>query len=90
MQACEECLSLCLQEADVKARSRCINMLRDCADICAMSAQYMARGSHNAKQLCSSICDACAIDCAQFKDPHCQQCAAACKSCAAECRKMAQ
>lgn len=93
MQACEECLSLCLQEADVKARVHCINMLRDCADICAMAAQYMSRGSHHAKQLCSlcaTICEACANDCAQFKDQHCLKCADACKICATECRKMAQ
>jgi hypothetical protein len=91
MQACEECLTSCLKEADVQARIHCINMLHDCADICAMAAQWMSRGSMYAKQLCqlcATICDACAVECAKFQDAHCQECANYCRQCAEECRKM--
>lgn len=91
MQACEECLTSCLKEADVQARVHCINMLRDCADICALASQWMSRGSMYAKQLCqvcATICDACATECAKFQDAHCKDCADACRKCADECRRM--
>ncbi|TLS49988.1 four-helix bundle copper-binding protein [Paenibacillus antri] len=92
MQACEECLTSCLKEPDVQARQHCISMLRDCADICSMAALWMSRGSMHAKQLCqlcATICDACAADCAKFQDAHCKACADACRKCAEECRRMA-
>ncbi|MEW5783773.1 MAG: four-helix bundle copper-binding protein [Bacillota bacterium] len=91
MQACEQCITSCLQEPDVQARMHCIQVLRDCADICSLSAQWMSRGSTHAHQLCmicADICDACAAECAKFKDRHCQDCAQFCRDCATECRNM--
>ncbi|ADC52075.1 putative ferredoxin (plasmid) [Alkalihalophilus pseudofirmus OF4] len=91
MQACEECLSSCLKEPDVQARTHCISMLRDSADICSMASQWMSRGSMFAKQfceMCAMICEACATDCEKFQDAHCQECATYCRKCAEECRKM--
>jgi hypothetical protein len=91
MQACEQCLTSCLKEPDVETRIKCINMLRDCADICAQSSQWMSRGSMYAKQmcqLCATICDACAVECARFQDQHCQDCADFCRKCAQECWTM--
>jgi len=92
MQACEECLTSCLKEPDVQARIHCINLLRDCIDVCALAAQFMARNSAYAKQicnLCATICDACGAECAKFQDTHCKQCAEECRKCAQECRNMA-
>lgn len=92
MQACEHCLSACLNEPDVQARIHCIQLLRDCADICSFATQLMSRNSSYYKQICNvcaTICDACATECAKFKDEHCQQCADICRKCADECRKMA-
>lgn len=89
---CEHCATACLQEPDAQARTRCIQLLRDCADICFMSAAYMGRGSQYARdlcRLCAEICEACGTECARFKDEHCQRCAAECRRCADECRKMA-
>lgn len=89
---CEHCATACLNEPDVQARTHCIQLLRDCADICFQSIAYMGRGSNFAKQLCglcAEICDACAAECARFQDEHCQRCAAECRRCAEECRKMA-
>lgn len=80
MQACEECLTSCLKEADVQARIHCINILRDCADICSMASQWMSRGSMYANEFCQL--------CAKFQDAHCQSCANFCRQCADECRKM--
>jgi len=92
MQACEQCLTSCLNEPDVQARVACIQLLRDCAEICAMASRYMAWNSAYAKQvcaLCANLCEACAAECAKFQDAHCQACAEVCRKCAAECRKMA-
>jgi len=92
MQACEQCLTSCIKEPDAQARATCINLLRDCIDICALSARFMSRNSANSKQLCNlcaTICDACAAECAKFQDTHCKQCADECHNCANECRKMA-
>ncbi|NHN33304.1 four-helix bundle copper-binding protein [Paenibacillus agricola] len=92
MKACEQCFSACLQEPDVGARVHCISMLRDCADICSLTAQYLARNSMSAKQICSlcaSICEACAEHCSKFKDEHCKTCVEMCKKCAEVCRNMA-
>ncbi|TYP57635.1 uncharacterized protein DUF326 [Thermosediminibacter litoriperuensis] len=92
MKACEECVNSCLKEPDVAARIKCVQMLRDCADICSLASQFMARNSAFAKQICSlcaDICEACARECEMFKDAHCQQCADICRRCAQECRYMA-
>ena len=91
-RACEECVTACLQEPDVQSRIRCIQHLNDCAEICFLSASYMARNSANVQALCAlcaSICEACATECEQFKDDHCQECARICRSCAEACRQMA-
>lgn len=92
MQACEQCLTSCLQEPDVKNRFKCIQTLRDCADICALASQWMSRDSSYARELCglcAEICDACAKECDMFQDAHCKACADACRQCAQECRTMA-
>ncbi|NLG83599.1 MAG: four-helix bundle copper-binding protein [Firmicutes bacterium] len=91
MQVCEECLQSCLKEPDAAARAHCIALLQDCADLCALSARFMSRGSMHAKQvcgLCATICEACAAECDRFQDQHCRTCADECRRCADECRKM--
>lgn len=89
---CEHCATACLQEQDVNARTRCIQLLRDCADTCALAVQWMARDSTYDNKicgLCADICEACAAECGRFTDEHCRRCADACRRCAAECRQMA-
>ena len=49
---CETCAAACLREDDVKMMARCIELDRDCADLCALAAVLMARDSHYAKALC--------------------------------------
>lgn len=91
MQACEGCLKDCLNEADVSARIRCIELLSDCAEICFVAARFMSRNSGFSKQicdLCAQICDACASECEKFQDQHCKSCAKICRQCAQECRNM--
>ncbi|MDB4896757.1 MAG: four-helix bundle copper-binding protein [Firmicutes bacterium] len=89
---CEHCVTACLEEADVAERTHCIKMMRDCADICAQTARWMARDSHHAPnivQLCADICEDSARHCAKFTEEHCRRCTEAMRKCADACSKMA-
>lgn len=88
--ACEHCASACLQEPDVKMMARCIALDRDCADICALTARLVARGSMLASQLlnaCAEACRLCGAECAEHDIGHCQACAEACRRCANACQQ---
>ena len=90
--ACNHCAASCLHEQDVKTMARCIVLDMDCAQICALAAAAMARGSEHATALCAlcaDICKSCGDECGKHKMQHCQECAKACLRCADECRKMA-
>lgn len=89
--ACDHCSAACLREEDVQSMARCIAHDIDCAQICRLSAAYMARGSASAAalcRLCADLCRACAEECGKHSMDHCQQCAAACRRCADECARM--
>src|SRR5205809_4241007 len=91
--ACNYCASSCLQEDNVKIMARCISLDLDCAAICRLAADAMARQSECASdicELCADICDACGEECEKHDMEHCVNCAAACRKCADECRNMAQ
>lgn len=91
-EECEHCATACLQEKDVKQMARCIQLDRDCAEICWAAAGYMSRGSDFAQEICrvcADICDACGDECNKHDMDHCQRCAEACHQCAEECRRMA-
>ena len=90
--ACNYCAGSCLHEQDVKTMARCIALDMDCAQICALAAAAMARGSEHVLALCvlcAEICKSCGDECGKHKMQHCQECAKACLRCAEECRKMA-
>ena len=86
----EHCATACLQEEDVKMMVRCISLDRDCADICALTARHVARGSEHAQHIlgeCAEICKACGDECAKHTHmQHCQECADACRRCEEACR----
>jgi len=92
---CNHCATACLDEQDVKMLAQCIKLDIDCADICALTASLIARGSQHGIHLlkeCTEVCNACADECekhAQMGMAHCKTCAAACRQCAEECIKMA-
>lgn len=89
--ACNHCAASCLQETDVKMMAHCIALDMDCAQICALAAAAMSRGSEHSKAictLCADMCQSCGDECAKHPMAHCQQCAKACLKCAEECRKM--
>ena len=92
MAACEHCASACLREDDVAMMAECIRLDRDCADVCALTARLLARGSRFGSELlpvCAQICQACAAECARHQHAHCQECAQACTRCAEECLRLA-
>lgn len=91
--ACEVCASSCLREDDVKMMSICIQLDRDCADMCRLAATFMARESPLVDEfcrLCAVTCQACAEECAKHHHNHCQQCAQACQHCVEECEAVSQ
>ena len=85
ISACEHCATACLGEADVKMMVRCIALDRDCADICALTARLIARGSEHGQHLlreCAEICKLCGDECEKHAAhiDHCRACAAACRA----------
>lgn len=72
----------------LQMRTRQLQLLRDCADICGLTAKYIARNSMFARrtaQLCGHICEVCGAECARFSDAESQNCARVCLNCAREC-----
>jgi hypothetical protein len=70
------------------SRATQLSMLADCAEICALTAKYIARHSMFAGQiaaLCAHICQMCGNHCLQHPDPESQHCGRICLQCAQEC-----
>lgn len=89
---CDECANECLGEIEVRRMVHCIQLARSCADLCALAARELTRGSEFAEaacQLCAEACDLCAAECAKHEMEHCQVCAQACRECAVACRHAA-
>lgn len=89
--ACNHCAASCLAESDVKMMAGCIRSDWDCATICSLTAQFVARGSVHTKQLlelCIAICEVCAEECEKHAEhaEHCKACAEACRKCAEACK----
>jgi len=72
--------------------ARCIATDMDCADICALTARLLARGSEHASHLlreCAEICNICGDECEKHAGhhDHCRECAEVCRRCAEACAK---
>lgn len=90
---CLETINHCLEMGGKHAEQPHIRLLADCAQICAVSADYMVRGSdlHGYTcATCAAVCERCAQDCERFDDDFMKRCADVCRRCADSCRKMAQ
>lgn len=89
---CNHCFKACLEEDDVKMMIHCIELDRDCADICSLTASLIARdsvhGTHLLKE-CAEVCEACAEECEKHDSEHCRRCAEACRQCAEACQQAA-
>ena len=88
--ACNYCAVSCLKEDNVKMMERCIRLDLDCAAICKMAMDYVARDSSMAREvldLCAKACRECGEECAKHKHDHCQMCAEACRRCEQACQQ---
>ena len=62
--ACESCTTNCLSEHDVTMMARCIQLTRDCADICFLGSTLIMRESEVSDQflmVCEEICRLCVL-----------------------------
>ncbi len=85
---CNHCFSACLNEKDISMLARCIQLDRECAEICVLTAAILARGSEHEQlylNLCAIICSSCADECERHTHEHCKLCAHACRKCANAC-----
>jgi hypothetical protein len=67
-------------------------LLRECADICGVTAKFAARDAiyaRNMAALCADICQACGTECLRYPDDMSQHCAMVCLNCAKHCRSFA-
>lgn len=99
---CLDCHRLCTETAahvlhghGHHSESKHLVALLDCAQICAASADFMARRSPHHARLCADcaeICNACAALCEAHPDPDGQmkRCAEACRRCARSCEQMGE
>ncbi|HWO93290.1 MAG TPA: four-helix bundle copper-binding protein [Dehalococcoidia bacterium] len=91
---CIETVQYCLEMGGKHAEAQHIRRLLDCAEICALSADYMLRGSDMHRRtcaVCADACERCAQDCERFGDDEMmRRCAEICRACAQSCREMAR
>jgi hypothetical protein len=91
---CDYCASECLREENVKMLAGCIQLDRECAQMCLNTARTMTLGSEHygdVCKVCADYCDRCALECEKHAHmEHCRLCAEICRRCAEECRKMAK
>lgn len=100
LKACLECHQICTETAahvlhsgGGHSEAKHLVALLDCAQICAVSADFMSRRSPHHAHLCTEcaeICEACAVLCESHEDPDGQmaRCAQACRRCAKSCDAM--
>jgi len=87
---CEQCAAACLEENDVTAMAHCIELDRDCADICFLAAKLLIRDSeiaHEYLAVCEAMCRKCAEECSLHEHEHCKRCAEACRRCERACHE---
>jgi hypothetical protein len=88
--ACETCAAACLNEDDVSMMARCIELDRDCSELCAEAVRLRLRDSELFEPflaVCEEACRLCAEECRKHKMDHCQRCADECERCSEACRE---
>gem|GEM_PF-116325 len=90
---CEDTVTYCTEMGGKHAEPTHLRLLRDCAQICVTSADFMLRGSDVHPRVCgvcAEVCEHCAESCEQFgDDAQMNECTEICRRCAESCRKMA-
>ena len=92
-EVCLETATHCLQQGGRHSDPKHMTALLDCADICAISADFMLRSSERHRrtcEVCAEVCEACAKSCESIGDDDVmRRCAEECRRCADSCRQMA-
>jgi hypothetical protein len=81
----------CLELGGDHARPQHLRLMQDCADICAVTADFIGRKSQFHTQIsafCVQICETCAEACEKLG--RMEACVTACRECAARCRDVAR
>lgn len=90
-RACEQCAASCLDEDNVTPMAHCIELDRDCAEICYLGAKLLLRQSeisHKFLVICEEACRECAEECSMHQEhDHCKRCAEACRRCEQACHE---
>jgi hypothetical protein len=89
---CSQTQVYCLRMGGKHADSVHVGLLRNCAEICQTSADFMLGGSDLQGRLraaCAEVCERCVQSCEKFSgDTQMMACADACRRCAESCRQM--
>lgn len=92
-RTCEETTAYCTQMGGKHTEPERLRLLRDCAQSCITSADFMIRGSSFHPQVCgvcAQVCARCAESCEQFgDDAQMRACAEMCRRCSESCLQMA-
>jgi hypothetical protein len=91
MQECDRCFNACISEPDAAEMAECIQLDRECAQLCWITIAFVSQGSNLMNDLCrrcANACEACAAECEKHEKEHCRRCAEACQQCMKECRLM--
>jgi len=93
LKATTLCLQHCLSIGGKHGHIKHITLLKECAEICEITASFMMESSSFSDEvggICARVCDFCSDSCYEL-DPHDQiilACMTACKNCADSCRNM--
>lgn len=92
---CAHCSDHCLRMGGAHASPDHQGIMRDCAEICAVSASFMARRSRHAEHVCrecADVCRECAQSCERLAegDSVMTRCAQLCWRCAVSCEAMSR
>ena len=91
---CIETLAHCQLKGGNLAKPKLVSLLAVCADVCALSARTMQRGSEAhvfTCGACAEVCKRCAAACTAFPDdPLLRACGSACTMCSRCCADMAK
>ncbi len=90
---CVETFAYCIKTGGRHADPDHIQILKDCAEICKLNADFMIRNSQyygRTCELCADICEKCAASCEAVgpEDTQVKACSEICRECASSCREM--
>ena len=93
LEACIINCEICFTDSIIQKNNECIAICRDCADICSLTLNFVARGSKFRNELyaiCVRVCHACADECSKHASHHhcCAECMKTCKHCAYLCNEL--